>query len=132
MPDREEAAIAAARNLFYLEEMLPPDEFDTWLALTRRSIYRMSADDGDRKDKWSIVRRETVEALAHKESASNLPARGRLFSHIDVHITYGCATARLSENAHRAVKRMIHSVIQRLEVEYKGHRVDVREVRPWG
>jgi hypothetical protein len=130
--DRETAALEAAKQLFYLQEMTDGHEMDLLLGLIRRSLRRVAVVQGSRADKWAMVRRETLEALEYEEPTTNLPARGRLFSHFYIGVRYVCTTARLSENAHQAVKKLLQQAIVGLEVEYKGHVVSVHEVHPQG
>lgn len=132
---KEVAAERAARNLFYLREMLDLDQYEFVVARMRGSLRRSDqirlAEDGRREDAWGMVRREVLDALEHKEPASNLPARGRLFAHFYIGVRYVCATAKLSWKAHEAVQALLRDAIEDLEVEYKGHKVRVASLVRW-
>jgi len=128
---KELAAERAARNLLYLREMMDADDWEFVFGRMRKAMRMVGTSDRDRADTWAMVKREVAEALEYREPIQNLPGRGRLFSHFYIGVRYVCRTARLSENAHEAVKTLIQKAIEGIEVEYKGHKIEVSSLVRW-
>lgn len=136
---KEQAAAELLKNMVYLHELLELDDFEYLLAKARGILRRMTHArnyaEMPRGDAWNMSKRELLEALEsleRPEPRQNLPGRGRLFSHFYLGIRYRCRTARLSENAHADVQRLLKGQIEGLRIEYKGHEIEVHSIQSMG